>query len=477
MRTRGTKTISISKLRLLSLFSGIGAFERALEQADIDFELIGFCEIDKYASQSYCAIHDAPDWLNFTDVTNIGIETLEDFDLLTWGFPCQDISVAGHQAGLEGKRSGLYKEGMRILEAKRPKYSIVENVKALTFKSNKEGFEQILTDLERLGYTNYWKVLNAKDYGIPQNRERVFIISVLGDHEPMIWPEPFDNGLRLRDVLDDEVDEKYYISDEKAQALFSSTYVGRRNSIHTGRGVVSTLCARDYKEPKCVCVGNMNPSGRGMEGNVFSVETLSPTITTNKGEDPRVAVPCLTPDRLNKRQNGRRFKDDGEPMFTLTGQDRHGVLQIGSFSREDIKDNERQRRVYSEEGCSPSVLARTDSPKVLQVGNIVDAPNRADPQRGRVYSSDGVSPILNTMQGGGLEPKVITDDTYGVVADNYRIRKLTPTECWRLMGFTDNDVKKCMDIGISNTQLYKQAGNSIVVDVLEAIFRQLFKGG
>ena len=377
-------------MKLLSLFSGIGAFEKALP----NIKIVNYCEIDKYASASYSAIHDISEDLNLWDVTKIDTDLLPDFDMVTFGFPCQDLSVAGKQAGMsEGTRSNLYWEAHRIIEAKRPRIIMFENVKNLVSKKFRKDFDAIVTGLEELGYSIYWKVLNAKDYGIPQNRERVFCIGVLGEREPIKWPEPFDNGLRLKDLLEDEVDEKYYISDEKCQKLLESL----------------------------------------------------------KDEGSKVAVPCLTPDRVEKRQNG-------EPMFTLTGQDRHGVLQVGEFSKEDINDNERQRRVYSDEGCSPSVLARTDSPKVLQVGNIegknynqnkvvysvdgisptihgqghcgnepkvlqvgniAEEKNFSNPQTGRVYSPDGCSPTLNTCGGGQREPKVLMHTAKQIV----RVRK------------------------------------------------------
>ena len=170
-------------MNIFEAFAGIGAFARGFEGIA---EVVGFSEFDKYATTSYCAIHNKDKDMNYGDITKINTDKLPDFDLFTWGFPCQDISVAGKQKGIiEGEtRSGLYYEGLRILKAKLPKYSIIENVKNLTGKKFKAEFEQILKDLEGLGYTNYWKVLNLKNYGLPQNRERVFIVSIRGEHKP-----------------------------------------------------------------------------------------------------------------------------------------------------------------------------------------------------------------------------------------------------------------------------------------------------
>lgn len=174
-------------LNILSLFSGIGAFERALENIGVDFKIVNYCEIDKYASKSYSLLHKIDERLNIGDITKVDPDNIkEDIDLITWGFPCTDISISGYQKGFMDQdgnltRSGLFYEGMRIIKAKKPKIAICENVKNLTGNRFKEEFEIVLTSLEKAGYNNYWKVLNAKDFGVPQNRERVFIISIRKD--------------------------------------------------------------------------------------------------------------------------------------------------------------------------------------------------------------------------------------------------------------------------------------------------------
>lgn len=203
-------------LKLLSLFTGIGAFEKALERLNIDYELVGFSEIDKFAIKSYCAIHNVPENKNLGDITKINIDKILDFDLLTWGFPCQDISIAGRMEGIKkGTRSGLYYEGYKILKAKRPGISIIENVKNLTSKRFKEQFETILKDIEELGYNNYWQVLNAKNYSVPQNRERIFIVSIRKDIDKnnFVFPSPVELKLKLKDLLEDTVDDKFYLTE------------------------------------------------------------------------------------------------------------------------------------------------------------------------------------------------------------------------------------------------------------------------
>ena len=216
-----------SNIKLLSLFSGIGAFEKALDNLGIAYELVGYCEIDKYASKSYSAIHGVSEDKNLWDVTKVDEKALpKDIDLITYGFPCQDISLAGKQKGLfndDGTktRSGLFFDALRIIEETKPRVAIAENVKNLVGKKFKEQFQIVLASLEAAGYNNYWQVLNAKDYGVPQNRERVFIVSIRKDIDKgYTFPKGFPLEKRLKDVLEDTVDEKYYLSD-KAIAGFN----------------------------------------------------------------------------------------------------------------------------------------------------------------------------------------------------------------------------------------------------------------
>jgi len=165
-------------LKVLSLFSGIGSWEKALSRVGIDYRLVNYCEIDKYASCAYSAIHDIPENKNLGDITKVDERRIPDFDLVTYSPPCQSFSVAGKRLGFEDKRGILFFDALRIIQEKKPKYAIMENVKGLVQKNFKKEFETILYELERAGYKNYWKVLNALDYGIPQNRERVFVVSI-----------------------------------------------------------------------------------------------------------------------------------------------------------------------------------------------------------------------------------------------------------------------------------------------------------
>lgn len=278
-------------MKYLSLFSGIGAFEKALKNIGVNIELVGFSEIDKYAIKSYCAIHRVDESLNLGDITKIRTDEIPEFDLMTWGFPCQDISVAGKMEGIkEGTRSGLYYEGYKILKAKRPKYSIIENVKNLASNRFKSQFESILKDIEELGYTNYWRVLNAKDYGIPQNRERVYIISIRNDiledkdrkNKIFTFPEPRELNLRLKDMLVDEeyVSEKYYIN---KPFLLNKT-----------------PCKTDSE---IKVIGELDIKGHDCIKRVYSINGIAPTLTNMQGgnRQPKILIdePVIVSNRGN----------------------------------------------------------------------------------------------------------------------------------------------------------------------------------
>lgn len=459
------------KKKVLSLFSGIGAFEKALKNLGIEFDLVNYCEIDKYASKSYSLIHNVSEDLNLKDVTKVNTDLLpRDIDLLTFGYPCQDISQAGKQRGFEdenGKRtrSGLFFEALRIIEDVKPKFAISENVKALTSKKFEKEFKIVLDSLEQAGYRNFWKVLNAKDYGIPQNRERVFVISVRNDvylaNNTFIFPNKEPLQLRLKDLLQQEVEEKYYLSEK------NMLWLAKHNDTHVNKGT----------------------------GFIFKPKTEEDTancIRANSAWCPTDnAIVCMTQNNIVDKENAIQYVNKDVCKTVRTGGhgsvDRHSWDLVAeplicasrgrnpdnpSDSREGIPTE--QRLEINKQGISNTlttvqkdnyVLEPTD--RILQVGNIVNTGNFDNPQRGRIYSQEDISPALNTVGGGGLEPK-ITD------LMNYRIRKLTPTECWRLMGFTDEDINKCIAGGLSNAQLYKQAGNSIVVQVLEKLLKALF---
>lgn len=423
-------------IKLLSLFSGIGAFECALRRGGHEFQTINYCEIDKYASAAYSMIHNVDESKNLVDVRKVSTLLFPDVDLITYGFPCQDISIAGRQKGFEDgagnrTRSGLFFEALRIIQDLQPKWAICENVKALTMKQFKNEFRTVLESLENAGYRNYYQVLNAKDFGIPQNRERVFIVSIRKDIEQEFkFPETQVLKLRVRDLLETDVPEKFFINTPNAIALARKI----AEEIELNHPAVLRSVRTEYgKEIRTAYEqGEIHEKRANMREFECRPDDLCNTLTTVL-KDNYIAEPVMRTvgDLGVGGQRGR--------VFSINGI-------VGCLSATDYKD----------------------PPKILQVGNIVKTGQFDNPQRGRIYDPDGLAPTLNTCSGGGLEPKFIDRSHVDV-----RIRKLTPRECFRLMGFTDDDFDKIK--GISNSQLYKMAGNSIVVNVLTEIFKELFK--
>jgi len=416
-------------IRVFEAFSGVGSQRMALRNLGIDHEVVAIAEIDKFAIKSYEAIHGETN--NLGDISQIETADIPDHDLFTYSFPCQDISVAGKGLGLDeggDTRSGLLWECQKVIAVKEPKYLMLENVKNLVGKKHKHNFDKWLEWLEEQGYTNYWKVLNAKDYGVPQNRERVFVVSVLGEHEPYKFPEPVELELRLKDVLEDEVDEKYYLSEERVDQL----------TLNWDK----VLANKDLQ-----AVGNTSATGYN-KSNVYHENGISPTITARDYKGPNQVLQVGQYD-TNTRTNSNGFRTYspsriGASLTTMGGGGREPHVMLD-------QDNQQ-----------PSMLIKNNT------------------KQGYIEATDGdgidlAFPSSNTRRGRVQKDKsqtLDTSDSKGVV-ENLRIRKLTPLECWRLMGFSDEDFHKAEEVN-SNSQLYKQAGNSIVVDVLEAIFKKLF---
>ena len=374
-------------------------------------------------------------WLAMKLSNNLGdiskIKELPLADFWTYSFPCQDISVAGKQAGIiKGEtRSGLLYEVERLLEkAKKndtlPRYLLLENVKNLVGKQFIDKFNAWIQRLDELGYNTYWKVVNAKECGIAQNRERTFAISIRKDIDNFKFEfmKPFDSGLRLRDFLEDNVDEKYYISNNRVEKIINSNFMQEKLRIQNGDDVCSCLLARDYKDPKCVPIriGNIynEQFGTGYSGNVWSVNGISPTSTTMQG-------------------GGR------QPMIIRnTDKNSH------------IINNKPKERFFKQ-------ALETFENSNANYGDTIDAFNK------RINKS-GYSPTLTTRPE-GFKTAILP------VTNDLKIRKLTPKECFRLMGFTDEDYDKALSVGLSNSAGYKQAGNSIVTNCIELIMEHLYK--
>lgn len=232
-------------IQLGSLFSGIGAFEEALQELGIPYDLAFFCEFDKYATQAYCQAHNIDPSKNLGDITQVDLKKLpKRLDLITYGFPCQDISVAGKGKGFEHDgeqtRSGLFYNAIDIIETVEPKIAIAENVKNLVSKKFTEEFGIVLGSLSLAGYENDWKVLNSCDYGIPQNRQRVFIVSLGGELNSNLFyfGDPLPLNKCLGDILELDVDEKYYLSEKQIAGILYSTYNTTKNSIQDRGGAL-----------------------------------------------------------------------------------------------------------------------------------------------------------------------------------------------------------------------------------------------
>lgn len=413
-------------MKFLDLFAGIGGFRLGMESAG--HECIGFCEIDKFARTSYKAIHDTTGEVEMHDITTISDEFIRGIgsvDVICGGFPCQAFSIAGKRKGFEDTRGTLFFEIARFASILRPRYLFLENVKGLLNHEGGTTFETILRALDELGYDVEWQVLNSKDY-VPQNRERVFIIGHLrGERTRKVFPLEKKNGTTAKNNI------KPINNSKKTRELLNFDSTNRFYDVNGISPCLNTMQGGD-REPKIAVVGNVNPSGSGMNGQVYSSNGLAPTLTTNKGEGAKIAIPVLTPDRVEKRQNGRRFKDDGEEMFTLTAQDRHGIMVKEATSKG-----------YAEALPGDSVN--------------ISHPN-SNTRRGRV--------------GKGIANTLLTGEEQAVVTNNFRIRKLTPRECWRLQGFPDWAFDKAKEVN-SDSQLYKQAGNSVTVPVIADIASRL----
>lgn len=409
---------------------------------------MNFCEFDKYATSSYCAIHNENESKNLGDITKVDETKLELFNMICGGSPCQDFSVAGKQKGsvwtckdceheynpltvhwserdkcpccgsnnIEKTRSSLLVEYLRVIRANKPNFGMYENVKNIVGKQFKDTFKMFTDELDEYGYNVYWKVLNAKDYGIPQNRERVYLIFIKKelDNGKFTYPEPFDNGMRLKDILEENVDEKFYISEDKVQRFLTN--------LNNEDALLYDAC-------------QVKREGKSREYNDFC-----PTLTARDYKDPRLV-------------NDNRVKQLGN------------IVSTGNW------DNPQRGRIYSSEGCSPALNCCGGGglePKIVQLGNVNPS---GKGMNGNVFDENGLAPTLTTNKGEGNK---IAIRQVHKIEPPIRIRKLTPKECFRLMGFSDENFEAAEKM-VSNSQLYKQAGNSIVVDVLYYILVELYK--
>lgn len=408
-------------MKYLSLFSGIGAFEKALERIGVDYELVGFSEIDKYAIKSYCAVHDIDESLNLGDISKIDLDKLKelgDIDLITHGSPCQDFSIAGHLAGGDkgsGTRSSLMWCTVDIVEAVRPKYVIWENVKNLLSSKNKHNFDGYIQIMDELGYNSYYKVLNAKNFGVPQNRERVFTVSIRKDIDDnkFEFPKGEELKVKLKDLLEKNVDEKYYLTDEQVKKIVNSDFMQEKMRIQT-KEYCDTILARDWKDPKCVQVGQLygtekepNPQA----GRIYSGEGISPTLDTCTGGNrmPKILEPVI---------GASRGRNPDNPSDRTPGAPTEQRLEINKSGISNTITTVQKDNYVIEPSIKIKEATKLGYKEAFE-GDGVNISGRMKYQRGNVQKE-----MTQTIMSSGSER--------GVVDAGLRIRKLTPRECWRV---------------------------------------------
>lgn len=545
-------------MKFIDLFAGIGGFRRGMELAG--HECVGFCEWDKYATASYISMHlltneqreylstldlkkrqkeilkdeyKNGEWYS-NDIRNVDAGSVPDADCWCFGAPCQDFSIAGKRAGLDGDRSSLVREVFRILgeikEERRPEWLIYENVKGML--SSNRGFDylEILLAMDGLGYDCEWQLFNSKDWGVPQNRERVYTVGHLRSRgAAKIFPITGTDGENCIQQLGNYLptksrenpnQERIYSADGIAPRLNKKDSGGRESSVATpfftdlnyGAGIKETEFARflqsRYQKGMCKFEGGISGVGIpigipisdddidtnplfNQRGIVHSVNGISRTVLGcgHSGNEPKVAIPVLTTDRANKRQNGRRFKENEDPMFTLTGQDRHGVgVSVKGLIGGTQKNQSRNSgdictcltsSMGSGGGYVPmlEIEVKEATKQGYSIAHEGDSINLDRPgsktRRGRVGVGVGVANTLDTSCNQGIFVQVSDELTvYAIWYEKCQcyiaIRKLTPKECFRLQGWTDDYFEKAQFVN-SDSQLYKQAGNGVTVNVVYEI--------
>lgn len=405
----------MTNLKVFTAFSGYDSQCMALDRLhrhnpDFNYELVGWAEIDKYAIAAHNAVY--PQWAdrNYGDIAKIDWAQVPDFDLFTYSSPCQDFSQAGKQAGGtegSGTRSSLLWECRRAILAKKPKYLLMENVAALVSQKFIRLFNAWQLELESYGYRNFAKVLNAKDYGVPQNRERIFMVSVLDEQARYEFPDPMPLPLRLKDVLEPKVDERYYLKAENLKEM----QITQQEPLHTDQeGNALCISTRYAKESAKKLAGN---------DGAFAMTVVQEPIVLGWVRDEKGNVVKRPP------------------------------VEVANTVTSGKRDNTQNYVV--EPRCH--VVAKLDIPGKHE-------------SCCRVHGIDGIAPTQNCCEGGGLETKIMEP--------SYRIRKLTERECFRLMDVPEEYIDRIQAAGISRSQQYKMAGNSIVVSCMYHIWRKLW---
>jgi len=490
-----TKKPPQKTIKVGSDFSGVGSFNQALIRLGINYKEIFACDMDKYARQTFIHNYGKPSY--FPENVYDREIPKESLDLYMTSPPCQAFSLAGKRKGEDDQRGILFYNSHEFIFKNKPRYFIFENVKGLLSDANGRTF-QIWLDMlggksvngnpvifpreDATPYHIYHKVLNAKDYGVPQNRERVFIVGIRDDEDNKFhWPKPFPLIKRLKDVLEENVDKKYFLSDKIINYLhqrsdnFNNGKINYKDENDTASCITKSSSSLDISD-NIIKVGNTHPSGNGMNGNVFDAEGISPTLSTNKGEGIKVKSATkkgfeianegdtINLSNLNsKTRRGRVGKEVAQTLDTACNQ---AVIMGALRGRNPEKPFSRVVGLPTEQRLELNINGTSNTLSTVQKDNVVVYGNlkggkwdKTHDQSGRIYDPEGIGATIHTMGGGNQEPKII---------ENYKIRRLTPRECFRLMDFPDT-----FTWPVSNSQAYKQAGNSIVVNVLAKIIDRL----
>ena len=449
------------KLKVGTDFSGIGSPETALKRLKIPHENVFACDIDKYAKASYLELHDPGKF--YDNITTRDHTKVERLDLYVAGFPCQAFSYAGKREGFADETRGtLFFDVAEFIQTNKPTCFILENVRGLVSHDKGRTFQTITDILSNgggslngqvgldtidngLGYHVYYKILNSKDFGVPQNRERIFIVGFRNWRE-FSFPKEMPLDKSLKDVLEDNVDEKFYLSKKMIDGFY------KHKARHEEKGTGFKF------EPK---------DGSGVANCLRANAALCPTDNTII--ETQVITHSLY-GRTSKNGNGgsgHLTREDGLSYCVDTGNFQAVELVMGAIRGRykddtDKKETEQRLELNSQEYTNTLTSVQKDN-VVVQVNPSKESGGVQPYQQNRIYDIDGVSPALMANLGGDRSHNINTP----------RIRRLTPLECWRLQGFSDEDLRKAEKV-CSNSQLYKQAGNSITVNVMVEIFKKIY---
>ena len=457
--------INNKPIRLIELFGGIEAQATALHELGVEFEHYKYVDFDKYAVKSANAMYGTnfePQDITKLTAKDLAIKETDKYTyIMTYSFPCTDLSLAGKGLGMakgSGTRSGLLWEVERLLNemTELPQVLLMENVPQVHGKKNIDSFNEWQDFLQRKGYKNYCQDLKATDFGIPQSRTRTFMVSLLGDYH-YSFPKGIKLEYLLKDFLESEVDEKYYLSDKllnyhikrkNDDGHFGQFNPKFKDDLDIARTIHNTGLNRTddnfVAEPKLIQVGNLDIKGNDSIKRVYSSKGLSPTLTTMEGgnRQPKIVERNLKQELANKLIEENRVN-----AYDVI---RHNY----STSRIDEK-----REVAENNNISPTLDTRPDTLGVVEPNKVYGYYS----QQSERFEPPPLENLSRILKANNHDASVI---------ENLRIRKLTPKECWRLMGFRDELFDKAQAVN-SNSQLYKQAGNSIVTTVLMAIFGEL----